>query len=146
VAVALVAALVGALVVVAVNRGEPARAMATTVAAAPPEAAAAPSPTMVRLAVRTNPESATLVIDDKPEVIPYQAKHARGTRVRVSVRAPGFADYDRTVTLDEDTNLDIGLSRTAALPVKPAFAASPQGEPAKNAKKRMIEDGDPYRR
>ena len=106
----------------------------------------------VRLVVRTSPESATLVIDGVAQTKPYQATVARGATVRVEARAAGFSDYDRTVTVDDDTNLLLALSRpgpapgTASAPSRPPVgAAAGAADPGKAGKKRSIDNGDPYR-
>lgn len=95
---------------------------------------------MVRLVVHTTPDSATLLIDDEAASIPYDGKVTRGAVVHLSAHAPGFDDYDRTLTLDADTNLDIALSRGA-----PAASGKPDAATEKRSK-RAIDDRDPYRR
>jgi hypothetical protein len=96
------------------------------------------SATTVRLTVRTTPESATLLVDGEPQSLPYQGRVTRGASVHVLARAPGFIDYDRTMAVDEDTNLDIGLSR--------GVSRADGAAGGKGSRKRRIDDGDPYRR
>jgi hypothetical protein len=139
------------------SRGGPksaAAAAATATATAVTSASAETSAGTVRLVVQVQADGATLSLDDEPRALPYQGKMPRGTSVRLSARAPGFVDYDRALTLDEDTNLDIALSRAplgaGSAPSPSASAASVRtgtaDDRAKSRKKRAIDDGDPYRR
>jgi hypothetical protein len=116
-------------------------------------AAETPTGATARLVIRTTPDSATLLLDDQPQVAPYEAKVARGATVRLAARAPGFVDYDRTLTVEADTNLDIALSRATpaatetAVAIPSAVSSAPSGRPdAKAKRKRAIDDGDPYRK
>ena len=103
-----------------------------------------PTAAMVRLVVHTSPDAATLLIDDEAASVPYDGKVMRGAVVHLSAHAPGFDDYDRTLTLDADTNLDIALSRGA--PAGASAASSKPDAAAEKRRKRAIDDRDPYRR
>lgn len=157
VAIALVLATLGVVLMLA-SRGSASAKSAAAVGSPAAASVSAPADTAsatastVRLAVQINAEAATLSIDDEPQPLPYQGRLARGASVRVAARAPGFVDYDRVLTLDEDTNLDIALSRA---PLATGSSSAPAGtnvrtgtadDRAKARKKRAIDDGDPYRR
>jgi hypothetical protein len=154
VAIALGLATLGVVLMLAARGGSKSAGAvgppATASVSAPSDPAAATAST-VRLAVHA--EAATLSIDDEPQALPYQGRLARGASVRVAARAPGFVDYDRVLTLDEDTNLDIALSRaplaagsSSSSPAVTSVRTGAADDRAKARKKRAIDDGDPYRR